>query len=275
MVVNEKCKHIKKKCKSCGWVAEKERPANCPECGADLRCGNPPVPGYTRCRVHGGPNPANDFYGTGRMTTGGSSSFPLVRLAAKYRQMMTDGNVLSNRKAIDIIDTRIVQLLERIDVHEAPERVSKIYNLWGEYKQARDAKRLDEAMAISLKLDETFEAVYHDYQAWKQMFEALDLRGKTVEREVKILGQIKALITVEQARDMAAQMLGAAMSVIGDDPKKLKRLQYEFIRITGERSDLTIEDGGGDDWGAGGPGGGEEGPGDVDQEELLHPRDET
>lgn len=273
--MNEKCKHIKKKCKTCGWVAEKERPGTCPDCGADLRCGNPPVPGWTRCRVHGGPNPARDFYGTGRMSTGERSSFPLVRLAAKYRQMAKNGNVLSNRQSIDIIDARIVQLLERVDVEEAPERVAKLYGLWTEYSAARSGGRSDEALGIAKKLDDEFEKIYHDYQAWKQIFEAIDIRGKAVEREFKILAQIKALITVEQARDMAAQMLAAAMNVIGDDAKKLKRLQYEFIRITGERSDLTIEDGGGDDWGAGGPGGSEEGPGDVDQEEFLHPRDET
>lgn len=272
---NEKCKHIKKKCKTCGWVAEKERQATCPQCGADLRCGNPPVPGWTRCRVHGGPNPARDFYGTGRMSTGERSSFPLVRLAAKYRQMAQDGNVLSNRQAINIIDERVMQLLGRINLEEAPERVSKLYNLWIEYKDARDDKRMEEAFAVSQKLDDEFEKVYHDYHAWKQMFEALDLRGKMVEREIKILGQIKALITIEQAYEMAAKMLGAAMKVIGDEPKKLKELQYEFIRITGERSDLTIEDGESDDWGAGGTVGSEEGPGDVDQEELLHPRDET
>lgn len=209
------------------------------------------------------------------MTDGNRSSFPLVRLAAKYRQMVNDGSVLSNRKAIDIIDTRIVQLLDRINVDEAPERVTKLFNLWGEYKSMRDARRMEEATAISIKLDEEFDKVYHDYHAWKQMFDALDLRGKTVEREVKILGQIKALITVEQAYEMAAKMLAASMKVIGDDPRKLKELQYEFVKLTGERSDLTLEDGDTDDWGSGGPGGSEEGPGDVDQEELLHPRDEA
>ena len=270
-MTNEKCKHIKKKCKSCGWVAEKERPATCPNCGTDLRCGNPPVPGWTRCRVHGGPNPARDFYGTGRMTTGERSSFPLLRLAASYRKMVNDGGVLSNRKAIDIIDARVVQLLDRINVDEAPERVAKLYNLWGEYNQARQAGRETEALSLAGKLNDEFEKIYHDYQAWKQMFEALDLRGKMVEREIKILGQIKALITVEQAYEMAAKMLAASMKVIGDDPKKLKELQYEFIRITGERSDLVESDGSADDWGAGGTVGGEEGPGDVDQEELLHP----
>lgn len=209
------------------------------------------------------------------MTDGNRSSFPLVRLAAKYRQMVNDGSVLSNRKAIDIIDTRIVQLLDRINVDEAPERVTKLFNLWGEYKAARDDRRMEEALALSGKLDEEFDKVYHDYHAWKQMFDALDLRGKTVEREVKILGQIKALITVEQAYEMAAKMLAASMKVIGDDPRKLKELQYEFVKLTGERSDLTLEDGDTDDWGSGGPGGSEEGPGDVDQEELLHPRDEA
>lgn len=209
------------------------------------------------------------------MSTGERSSFPLVRLAAKYRQMAQDGNVLSNRQAINIIDERVMQLLGRINLEEAPERTAKLYSLWQEYKSAKESHRDGDVVLLSGKLDDEFEKVYHDYHAWKQMFEALDLRGKMVEREIKILGQIKALITIEQAYEMAAKMLGAAMKVIGDDPKKLKELQYEFIRITGERSDLTVEDGESDDWGAGRTVGSEEGLGDVDQEELLHPGDKA
>lgn len=269
-----KCEKNKRNCSNCKWQADGDRPAVCPQCGTNMRCGNDAVVGYRFCSVHGGPAPSRNFYGTGSMTTGAQSSFPLTRLAAKYNQMLTDGRVLSNRASIDIIDTRIKQLLERVDVNEAPERVAKLYGLWTEYSEALGNGRNAEAMALSKKLDDEFEKIYHDYQAWKQILEALDLRGRQVEREVKILKDIRAVITAEDAYQMNAKLLAAVIRVLGDDPKKLKQVQYEFSRIIGESSDRVTETIDADDWGGSDESGGEEGPGDMDQEELLHSGDE-
>lgn len=208
------------------------------------------------------------------MTNGAKSQFPLVRLASKYREMMRDGNVLSNRNAVNLVDARITQLLERVDVQEAPDRVAKLYNLWLEFTSAEADGREKDRASARMSLDAEFEKVYHDYNAWKQIFEALDLRGRLTAQEVKTLGQLGMLITMERAYEMAAQMLGASMKVIGDDPGKLKELQYEFIRITGERSDIIEPDDSEDDRGGGSEGDRTQGPGELHQEEFLHPRDE-
>ena len=208
------------------------------------------------------------------MTTGAKSSFPIVRLAARYNQMLADGRVLSNRQAIDIADIRIRQLLERVDVDEAPERVAKLYSLWGEYMSAKRSGTSAEAMTLEKRIDDEFERVYHDYQAWKQIFEALNLRSQWVEREVKIATAINAVLTAEEAYQAFAKLLAAAMNVVGDDPKKMKRLQYEFSRIIGERSDRLAETDGAEDSGGSGEGVVEEGSGDVYQEGVLHPGDE-
>jgi len=208
------------------------------------------------------------------MTTGSKAQFPIVRLAAKYNQMLADGRVLSNRQAIDIADIRIRQLLERVDVDEAPERVAKLYGLWGEYMDAKKAGFSSEAAMLEKRIDDEFEKIYHDYQAWKQIFEALNLRSQWVEREVKIATAINAVLTAEEAYQAFAKLLSAAMNVVGDDPKKMKRLQYEFSRIIGERSDRVAEPDVAEIGGGGGEGVIEEGPGDVHQEGVLHPGDE-
>lgn len=237
-----------------------------------MHCGNAAVPGYTLCKHHGGPVPSRNFYGTGPMTNGNGSSFPLMRLAAKYNQQTRDGVLLSNRAAIDVIDMRIKQLLERVDVNEAPDRVAKLYKLWMEYKNTEPGTT-DHLLARK-ELDETFEKVYHDYAAWNQIFEALDLRGKSVEREVNALTKIRAVMTAEDGYQLSAKLLAAVIRVIGDDPKKLKQVQYEFSRIIGESSDHVTEGPDEDDRGSRETVGGEAGPGDMDQAELLHPRDQ-
>lgn len=248
-----KCGSIISKCRKCGFE-NKDRLETCPECGEDMHCQNESVVGYPKCSNHGGPAPRRNFYGRGTMTTGSGSSFALTRLAAKYNQMMTNGQVLSNRAAIEIVDSRITQLLERIDFDEAPDRVARLYELWTAFTTEENGA---EKIALEKKISDEFEKVYHDYKAWEQIFAALDLRGKSVEREVKVLKEIKAIMTAEDGYELAAKLLGAVMRVIGDEPKKLKQVQYEFTRIIGQSSDLVIEGHGEDDGGGSEEGGGE------------------
>lgn len=267
-----RCKSLNINCKQCGWKQYDKKNDTCPQCGAEMRCGRNAVAGYPFCANHGGPAPSRNFYGRGTMTGGGSSSFQLTRLAAKYNQQKTDGVVLSNRAAIDVIDIRITQLLERVELGEAPDRVKRLYKLWNEFKDIQVGTT--DYLIIRKELDDTFEKVFHDYAAWSQIFEALDLRGKSVEREVNALTKIRAVMTAEDGYQLAAKMLAAVIRVIGDDPKKIKQAQYEFSRIIGESSDHATE-GFNEDVGGGGETiGGEARSGDVDQTELLYPGDE-
>lgn len=209
----------------------------CPNCSSDTRCQKAVVPGYNYCDSHGAPAPGRNFYGKGApIVSGSGSSFPLTRLASKYIQMKSDGRVLSNRQAIDIIDERVVQLLERIDLNEAPERLSKLYELWQDYTAARKDHRTTEAGILADQIDEIFDKVYHDYKAWEQMFNALEVRRKHVESEVRVLRDIHAVMTAEEAYEMTAKLMAAVISAV-DDPQTLKRIQYEFTRIVGDVSD--------------------------------------
>lgn len=208
------------------------------------------------------------------MTTGSASRFPIVKLAAKYNKMLSNGQVMSNRAAVDVIDHRVKQLLERIDLDEAPDRLTKLYELWNDYTNALHSGKEVEAVQLKAQIDDEFEKVYHDYMAWNQIFSALDLRGKMVEREIKVLKEIKAIMTAEDGYNMIAKVMAVTMRIIGDNPKKLKEIQYEYSRLIGESSDDVTkgfaENDGGDSDGAGG----EERFGILDQEAFLHPGNE-
>jgi hypothetical protein len=227
-----------------------------------MHCGKDAVQGYGHCFVHGGPNPSKNFYGLGTMTTGAGSSFPLTRLAAKYNQMRNNGRILSNRAAVEIIDDRILQLAERIDVEDAPDRLNSLYTLWQEYTSARDDGRTTEASIKRKALDNLFDKARTDYEAWNQMMLALDLRRKMVESEVKVIKEIKAIMTAEDGYELVAKLQAAVLRVV-EDPKKLMQVQYEFSRIIGESGDRASETSGRDAWGGGGEEVIESGPGEV------------
>jgi hypothetical protein len=158
---------------------------------------------------------------------------------------------------MEIIRTRIQQLGERIDANEAPERLRNLEKLWREYLDCLSGEDRLGAAKVVRKINDEFEAAYHDYAAWQQMFEALDLDRKMVESEVKIAKDLKAILTAKDAYELAAKLLAAiieaANSLIFDPQlrgKFLKRIQYEFARLIGDRSiqedDPGFDGGGGE-----------------------------
>ncbi len=182
-----------------------------------------------------------------------TSNFPLVRLSAKYKQMQKNGRLLSNRASIEVIRHRIEMLADRIDMNEAPDRLGRLAALWQQYQEARKSPAPLEragAIAIEAKLEAEFEAAATDYAAWKQIMEAIDLDRKLVESEVKIAKDIHAMLSAEDAYELAAKLLGAITSAVNSTagiPEKargvfLKRVQWEFAKIVGDKRVVDAEE---------------------------------
>lgn len=184
------------------------------------------------------------------MTNGSSSRFPLSRLASKYVEQTNDGRFLSNRHSLEIVRARIMQLFERIDANDAPDRLSILEKLWEKYKAQKDAGLSVEAVMTAAEIDTAFAAARTDFAVWNQMLQLLDLDRKMVESEVKIAKEIKAIMTAEEVYEMIAKVMAAIFSAVNsmntislhDKGLLMKRIQYDFTRITGDG--ITVEDGG-------------------------------
>ena len=162
------------------------------------------------------------------------SRFPMVKLADKVAQMQKDGRLLSVKTSIEVVRERIRQLADRVDVNDAPDRMNKLHELWGEYVEARELGKASDELLIMRKITAEFEKAREDYAIWRQMFEALDLDSKLVEREVKVVREIRAILTAEDAYDMITKLLAIITRYV-QDPKTLKAIQFEFTRLIGER----------------------------------------
>lgn len=188
------------------------------------------------------------------MTDNGSSSqFPLMRLAAKYHEVQENGRILSNRASLEVVRERIRQLAERIDLNEAPDRLAKLQKLWTVFRQLEQDGLRVEAVAAKDQIDQEFDKAYHDYAAWKQMFEALDLDRRMVESETKILKDLNAILTAEDAYQLSAKILAAVVDTINgmeistqEKGHALKRITYEFTRLVGDQSDRRYAGGAGE-----------------------------
>lgn len=212
----------------------------------------PAVRGWQVCQKHGGPVPSRNFYGKGRPSISGSQShFPLVRLAAKYNAVKEDGRILSNRSSIEIVRERIRGLAERIDLNEAPDRLAKLNELWEKIKAFRRSGKELEARGVEIEMDDEFEKAYHDYAAWKQMFDAIDLDRKLVESEAKVMKDLRAIMTAEDAYELTAKILASIMSAVNGSTdlnptgkgRLIKRIQYDIIRLVGDRSSVEASEG--------------------------------
>jgi hypothetical protein len=229
-----KCNSLVHTCKGCGRKFDVSEKMDTCSCGISRDCDKPAVPGYNFCSSHGGPSPSRNFFGRGRsMTTGAGSSFPLTRLASKYNEMKKDGRILSNRHSITIIDHRIMQLVERIDANDAPDRLNKLQKLWNEMRDFEMRGNEVEATLIKKAIDVQFEKAREDFLSWDQMVNILDARRKMVDSEVKVAKDIQAILTAEDAYELVAKLLASVIQVV-NDPNQLKRIQYEFTRIIGD-----------------------------------------
>lgn len=169
----------------------------------------------------------------------------LMKIAEKYSKMMSNGRILSNRAAMEVLDDRVKQLADRIDVNDAPDRMGRLHNLWEEFKEADALDKGSERYLAIKKLDNEFEKAYHDYKAWEQLMQLFDLRRKLVDSEVKTIKEIKAILTAEDAHELVAKLLAVVIRVV-QDTVKLRIIQFEFSRIIGEHNlndaDLVTDD---------------------------------
>ena len=236
-----RCIALRRNCKQCGSRYLEKRVEKCTTCGNDMHCKKDAIPGYKFCEKHGGPQPRYNWYGRGRAPVNGKhSSSKLVKLASRYIELTSDPRYLSNRHSMGIVWHRVEELVKRIEENQSPERVAALYRLWKEFRDHEGHGRTVEAVKAKSQIDEEFEKVYHDYNSWTQLFEAVDLYRKMAESEVKIAKDLKAVVSTEDALDLVSQLLAIVIQV-ENDPIKLKRIIYEFRKLVGDSADRVEE----------------------------------
>lgn len=243
---DRQCIQLLDNCPACDrFFRRDERYLECPDCGASRRCRAWTIKGSKYCAVHGGKSflKYKKSSRKGRPIVSGSSSKSIVaNLASKYVQMQKSGPLQSNRAVLDALDTRLFELLDRVEQNYSENRIKKIISAWEALKKAIPG------MAMWLKdnpngrkayqtLDAEVDKAYHDYESWKQIGEFFDLRRKVSVDEMKILKDMQALISAEDAYELAGKLLGAVLQVLGDQPngsQLINLIHGEFETILGE-----------------------------------------
>ncbi len=164
------------------------------------RCQRPAMKGRELCYHHGGKSLvgiANPAFTTGRY----SKHLP-SRLAARYDESRSDTELLALREDIALIDSRLADVLGRVDTGESGEKWRQLTQAAKAYRQASMDNQAD-CLAWILAL---IEVGTQDYAAWNDVRSLLQERCKLVESERKRYVEMGQMITADRAMVLLAQI---------------------------------------------------------------------
>ena len=194
------------------------------------RCRRRAVTGYNVCQVHGAGSPKKGRPGGRPIIHGRYSKKLPERLREKYEESRSDPELLALRDELALCDTRLEDLLGRVDSGESGAA-------WVNARKCLDAflKEFydDEGKHVNERLGDLRDAIQKgldDYAAWGEIQILLEQRRKIVESEQKRLVAMQAVITVEKAM----LLFGAITDVIKrnvTDRAQLAAISHELAGL--------------------------------------------
>ncbi len=184
------------------------------------QCRKDAILGSTKCYMHGGKSQvgaASSGFKHGRY----SKHLP-TRLAERYHQARTDAKLLELNEEIALLDSRLAEVLTRVDAGDGGPLWERLVKMWG---------RLDDdirGMGVLAPIGEIITHGHADWEIWANIRELLQERRLLVESERKRYVELGQMITAAQA----ATMLGLITDVIRrhvQDRNALAAITREFM----------------------------------------------
>lgn len=162
-----------------------------------LPCKQYAVRGRTVCKYHGGFTPVG--LASPHLKDGRYSKYLPARMAENYRTALNDPDLLVMREEVALIDSRLADLLKRVDSGESGRLWLRLQETWATFMKARAANDADGmALALTEHGDILTRGAY-DANAWREIGLTIEQRRKVVESERKRLVDLQQMITTEKA----------------------------------------------------------------------------
>lgn len=178
------------------------------------RCKRPAVKGMTVCRYHGGKTPVG--IAAPGFVHGRRSKHMPSRLLELYSEALQDPEQLALTDDIALVDTRISELLRRIDSGESGEAWKRAREAHKALKDGLSAGDLSMAKLALGDLDDIIKKGMGDYAAWGEVGSLLDRRERLVRSERRRLMEAHQMITIEQAMLLMAAIVSLVREHVHD-----------------------------------------------------------
>jgi hypothetical protein len=196
------------------------------------RCKRNAVTGYTVCQVHGAGAPRKGRAG-GRpanhnlVTVGRYSKHLPTRLVEDYEKSLKDPELLNLRDEISIIDTRIVDVMGRVDSGEAGTLWHKARSNFIDMQAAIAAQNVEDMQRSINMLNTVLGQGIGDWHAWDEVTKLMEQRRRLVESERKRLVEMNQVITSERALILIAAIVDIIKTHVIEKPT-LKAITWEI-----------------------------------------------
>lgn len=210
--------------------ARKERRRK--RCGATKRdggtCQRWALAGRDRCSLHGGKSPigtASPHY-AGK----GYSRVLPQRLVDAYLTMRNDPDLLVFNDNIALVETRIHDLLKRVDTGESGSLWKELRSAWQAFVQASQSSDEDARRDAMRAVASLIQRGHQDAVLWDQIGDHLDLSRRLKDSERRRRMDAQASVTAEQALAFATTLADTVKRHV-KDPATLRLINADFAAI--------------------------------------------
>lgn len=186
-----------------------------------------------RCRMHRGKAAvglAVNTYKDGRY-----SKYLPTRLKERYQEARTDPDLLALREDIALVDSRLTDLLKRVDTGESGKLWINLREAFNEFGKARTKGDVAEMTARLAEVEGLILRGLVDYAAWEDVGKTLDRRQKLVESERKRLIEMQQVLSVNQAMVLLSAVVETVRKNV-TDRKALAAISSDLARFVVSRS---------------------------------------
>jgi hypothetical protein len=149
-------------------------------------------------------------------------------MVERYEAAAGDPELLALRDDIAVMETRIAELLARVDSGEASAAWRSLESAWGAVERARrDPAALAGALA---ELGAIIRRGVSDYAAWDDVQRAMDAKRKLTEAEQKRLVAMRQMVTAEEAMVFVAAVQSSVRRHVTDQGA-LRAIADDVARI--------------------------------------------
>ncbi len=169
-------------------------------CGAKTRSGEPcqrRQMANGRCRTHGGLTPHG--IALPQTTHGRYSKYLPQRLHERYAASLADPELLAMREDIALLESRLTDLILRVDTGEAGAVWKDLSDIWRDIEMVRANKNMVGLAELLTELGQIIRRGHADYAAWGEVRAVQEQKRKLIESEQKRLVAMQQMVTAEQA----------------------------------------------------------------------------